>query len=484
VTQDGGASWQNVTPPDVGMWSYISQVEASHFVAGGAYVAVSRNDLDDLKPYIYRTRDYGKTWAMVAGGIGAADYAHSVREDPVRQGLLYAATEGGVYISFDDGERWQPLTLNLPPVRVSDLAVEQGDLVAGTYGRSFWILDDVTPLRQMDAQVAASAAHLFAPRMAVRVRRDENQDTPLPPETPAGQNPPEGAILDYWLAAAPAGEITVGIYDAEGKLVREFSSAAPAAAEPGEPPYVPTYWLARPEPLPKTPGMHRFAWDLRYPDPQYIVGQNPYNYPIAAIAGATPAVPQGPMVLPGKYEARFTAGGQTWRQPLQVTMDPRVNWTRDALERQLRLELGISDALGRNFAAHQQVKALRARLAELAKRPKDDAVAAAAEALDKKVGALEGEPMAILSTPDKADFMALNDAFTSLIQAVDGADLAPTAAQQDSFQRTCEKLNAALAQWQEIKEKDTAALRTLLEQQKLPALPELPQLKTDAACGK
>ncbi|HYX70997.1 MAG TPA: hypothetical protein VE825_17815, partial [Terriglobales bacterium] len=175
VTQDGGATWQNVTPAEVSAWSGIDQVEASHFQAGTAYVAVSRNDLDDLKPYIYRTRDYGKGWQMVAGGIGAADYVHSVREDPVRAGLLYAATEGGVYVSFDDGEHWQSLTLNLPPVRASDLAVEQDDLVASTYGRSFWILDDVTPLRQAEAG-AAGEARLFAPRAAVRVRRDENQD--------------------------------------------------------------------------------------------------------------------------------------------------------------------------------------------------------------------------------------------------------------------------------------------------------------------
>ncbi len=205
LTKDGGVAWQNVTPPGLSEWSAVSIVEASHFQAGSAYAAVNRNNLDDLHPHIFRTRDFGKTWQETVNGIRDGDFVRTVREDPVRRGLLYAGTEQGVYVSFDDGDHWQSLRLNMPVVAIHDLAIEQDDLVAATYGRSFWILDDVTPLRQLDAPgpafSAAPGTMLFAPRTAIRVRRDENQDTPLPPEVPAGKNPPDGAILNYLLPA-------------------------------------------------------------------------------------------------------------------------------------------------------------------------------------------------------------------------------------------------------------------------------------------
>ncbi|HEV1993235.1 MAG TPA: hypothetical protein VGR03_02790, partial [Candidatus Acidoferrum sp.] len=323
LTKDGGVAWQNVTPTGVSEWSTVSIVEASHFDAGTAYAAVNRNSLDDLRPHIFRTRDFGKTWQETVSGIREGDFVRTVREDPVRKGLLYAGTEQGVYVSFDSGDHWQTLRLNMPVVAVHDLAIEQDDLVAATYGRSFWILDDVTPLRQMEARAASSGAYLLAPRTAIRVRRDENQDTPLPPEVPAGKNPPDGAILNYVLPANSAGDIQLEIYDADEKLVRSFSSAS-TPKESEETPFVAEYWIGHPQALSKAAGMHRLVWNLRYADPRAMHPQSPYNYPIAAIVGSTPLPPQGPLALPGKYEVRLKAGGQVVRQALEVKMDPRV----------------------------------------------------------------------------------------------------------------------------------------------------------------
>src|SRR5207249_3401387 len=241
------------------------------------------------------------------------------------------------------------------------------DVIAATYGRSFWILDDVTPLRQADARTASSGAHLFAPRAAIRVRRDENQDTPLPPEIPAGKNPPDGAILNYFLPAKSRADIQLQIYDANGNLVRSFSSAAEAKEpeEPEEAPFVVEYWIGHPHPLSKEAGMHRFVWNLRYPDPPAIHTQSPYNYPIAAIVGSTPLPPEGPLVLPEKYEVRLKVGEQVLLQPLEVKMDPRVHAVRSELQSSLDLQLKISALLGRNYSGFQQVKELSGHLAEL-----------------------------------------------------------------------------------------------------------------------
>jgi hypothetical protein len=482
LTKDAGKSWQNVTPPNVSDWSTVSIVEASHFEVGMAYAAVNRNNHDDLKPHIFRTRDFGQTWQETVRGIREMDFVRTVREDPVRKGLLYAGTEMGVYVSFDEGEDWQSLRLNMPVVAIHDLAIEQDDLVAATYGRSFWILDDVTPLRQMDARAASSVAHLFMPRTAIRVRRDENQDTPLPPEVPAGKNPPDGAILNYFLPANSGGEIQLEIYDAEEKLVRSFSSVA-ALKEPEETPFVAEYWIGHPQALSKAAGMHRFVWNLRYADPQAMHPQSPYNYPIAAIVGSTPLPPQGPLVMSGKYEVRLKAGGQTFRQPLEVKMDPRVVAPRNELQSSLELQLKISALLGKNFEDYQQTKAVRARLAELMKRPKEDPVAVAASALDAKVAAVAGEATPILETPKTASFNAVNDTLTALMALVDGADFAPSEESFAAYRRICKGSSEAVAAWQELKNKDVAALSTLLGKNNLPSMPEVPDLPPDPDCG-
>jgi hypothetical protein len=314
------------------------------------------------------------------------------------------------------------------------------------------------------------------------VRRDENQDTPLPPEVPAGQNPPDGAILHYYLPEAAASDIQLQIYGPAGTLVRTYSSVPIPPEKEKDNPFIAPYWIAHPQPLSREKGMHRFVWDLRYSDPPAIHVQSPYNYPIAAIVGATPLPPQGPLVMPGKYEVRLKIGEQMLRQPLEVKMDPRVSYIRNELESSLDLQLKISAALGRNFAAYQQVKDLRARLSDLKKRPKGDAVATAALSLDAKLAALEGEPTPLLDEPKNVSFSAVNDTLTALMALVDGADFAPSEESFAAYQRTCKALNTTLGMWQETKAKDVVALRAIA-QSNAASLPDYPSESPIDDCG-
>src|SRR5438874_502851 len=482
VTKDGGKTWKNVTPSAITEWSSVSIIEASHFDAGTAYAAVNRNSLDDRRPHIFRTRDFGESWQETVSGIGEKAFARTVREDPVRKGLLYAGTEKGVYVSFDDGDHWQTLRLNMPVVSIHDLAIEQDDLVAATYGRSFWILDDVTPLRQVNASVTSGTPHLFAPRTTVRVRRDENQNTPLPPEVPTGKNPPDGAIIDYYLPPNFSGDVQMEIRDEAGNVIHSYSSAA-IPKEEDELPYVAEYWIAHPQPLSKSPGVHRFVWNLRYADPHAVHVQSPYNYPIAAIVGSTPLPPEGPLVLPGKYEVQLKAGEHTLRQGLEVKQDLRVHTARNELESALDLQLKISAVLDRNDEAYKQVKQLRARLGELMKRPKEDSVAVAAAALDKKVAALEGEATPILETPKGMSLMTVNDSLTALMALVDGADFAPSEESFAAFRRVCRGWKEELGSWQELKNKDVEAFNTVLGKSNLPPVESMPAVVADTPCG-
>ncbi|HEX4628666.1 MAG TPA: glycosyl hydrolase, partial [Gemmatimonadales bacterium] len=308
-TADGGRHWRDVTPPGLLPWSAVNLLEASPFDTAAAYAAVDRHRLDDFAPYVYRTRDSGAHWTRADLGIaGGGAYVQAIRADPVRPGLLYAGTEIGVYVSFDDGDHWQSLQLNLPTASVRDLAVQGRDLVAATHGRSFWILDDLTPLRQLSDSVVRAPAHLFAPAPAIRLRRSVSNDTPLPPEEPHGTNPPAGAVIDYWLQSAASSVVTLEIRDRAGDLVRRFASDERAAppAEPSPPPQFADEWLPRSEPLTTGAGLNRFIWDLRYAPPPVAR----VSYSIAAIAGqGTVAEPQGPLVVPGEYEVRLSVGG-------------------------------------------------------------------------------------------------------------------------------------------------------------------------------
>lgn len=451
LTLDGGKTWRNVTPPAVAAWSKISLIEASHFDSGAAYAAIDRHRLDDYAPYIYRTSDYGKTWAPITAGLAAPAYVHAVREDPARRGLLYAGTETGVYVSFDDGGHWQSLQLNLPRTPVHDLAIEQGDLIAATHGRGFWILDDISPLRQLSPETASSTARLFAPRLAYRIRRSTNTDTPFPPEEPAGRNPPDGAILYYWLGTTPTGPVTLEILDAAGKLVRRYSSAEKPAAADVDKFAVAPYWMQAPQELSAVQGMHRFVWDLHYPSPD----AETHDFPIAAIPHATPEWPRGALALPGRYAVRLTVEGDSQTQPLEVRMDPRVKTPPAGLQAQLALARALGGAMDNSFKALEQVRALRGRLASLKTQEGQGEAGQAVAALDHKLqGLAEGE----------GSLAQLNDQLSAVFEAVESADTAPTATAEQAWTGLQQTLNRRLAAWREIQTSDLPGLNQLLRQ--------------------
>ncbi|MBA3672194.1 MAG: glycoside hydrolase, partial [Gemmatimonadaceae bacterium] len=330
VTVDGGAHWRDVTPPALRdkPWSKISLIEASRFDARTAYAAVNTFRLDDLRPHIYRTRDGGTTWTEIVAGLPNGGIVNVVREDSKRRGLLFAGTERAVYVSLDDGDHWSPLRLNMPATSIRDLVIKDDDIVVGTHGRGFWILDDIAPLRAHGAATVRAPVALVPPSLATRVRWNTNTDTPLPQEEPAGQNPPEGAIIDYRLGA-DASDVTLEILDARGAVVRRFSSRDPA--EPIDTTLnIPLYWIRPAQRLGTTVGYHRFAWDLHATAPRFPST----SYPIAAVYANTVREPRGPWALPGRYTVRLTAGGRTVTQRLVVRMDPRVRTPAAALERQ------------------------------------------------------------------------------------------------------------------------------------------------------
>ena len=320
VTRDGGKNWKDVTPPAMKPWSKVSQLDASHFDDRSVYAAINSLRLDDLKPHIFRTHDNGATWKETVRGLPDGPI-NVVREDPVRKGLLFAGSELAVFVSFNDGDDWQPLRLNMPATSIRDLVIHEEDLVVGTHGRGFWILDDISPLREMSAAIGSADAHLFAPRPTWRFPRDTNSDTPLPPEETAGKNPPDGAILYYYLKSAVAGAMTLDVLDGESKVVAHFSSAD-KAPPPNPQLDVPTYWLRPFQPLATGAGMHRFIWDLHGAAAAGGRGGRGGEPPISAVYMDTP-VNEGPWMPAGKYTVKLTVDGQSYTQGLVVKADPR-----------------------------------------------------------------------------------------------------------------------------------------------------------------
>ena len=320
LTRDGGKNWKDVTPPAMKPWSKVSQLDASHFDDRSVYAAVNSFRLDDLKPHIFRTHDSGATWQEIVRGLPDGPI-NAVREDPVRKGLLFAGSELAVFVSFNDGDDWQPLRLNMPATSIRDLVIHDEDLVVATHGRGFWILDDISPLREMPAAIGSADAYLFAPRSTWRFPRDTNTDTPLPPEEPAGKNPPDGAILYYYLKAPAAGAIELDVLDGASKVVARFSSDDKAPA-PNPSLDVPTYWLRPFQQLANGAGMHRFIWDLHgNPSAGGRAGRGE-ELPISAIYMDTPTS-EGPWMPAGTYTVKLTVNGQSYSQPLVVRPDPR-----------------------------------------------------------------------------------------------------------------------------------------------------------------
>ncbi|HEV8630322.1 MAG TPA: sialidase family protein, partial [Thermoanaerobaculia bacterium] len=445
LTRDGGKSWQDVTPKGLADWSRLAQVEASPGDAATAYLAVDRHRMDDPRPYVYRTHDFGGTWTLAVSGLPDHGSVYVVRQDPVEPRLLYAGTTRGAFVSFDDGDHWQPLQLDLPTSGINDLTVHGSDLIAATQGRGLWVLDDVTPLRWLATHEAATVATLVPPAVAIRWPGNQNRDTPLPPEEPRTPNPPAGAVLDYVLPAA-ARLVTLDVVDSAGKVVHHESSAeAPPRVEAEQ--YFADRWLKAPQPLPSAAGHHRVVWTLRLPRPPAIA----YEYSIAAVPDAdTPALPQGLVALPGSYTVRLTVDGVATTAALQVAMDPRVKTPLADLQAQLALAEELRGTLAAAVALHEEVEAMGKRLAS-PPAPQEKQGKAAESALTEQKAALER----FRSADDPEDIAGT---LSSLATDVESADAAPTQSQRDVLAEYAKRLAAAQAHWQALLGKELAGV--------------------------
>ena len=483
ITRDEGGTWTNVTPPGLAPWSKVTQISASPFDDDTAYVSVSRFRVDDLRPLVFRTHDGGRTWDTITAGIKENEPVNTVRADPVRAGLLFAGTERAVYVSFDDGAHWQPLQLNLPRTSMRDLWIKDDDLIVATHGRSFWVLDDISPLRQLTEEVARSRAHLFAPAAAHRIQRSTYTDTPYPPDEPMAANPPDGAVIDYFLGHDSSGPVTLEILDTTGSLVRRYRNddVPEPSAEELRRQLVPPYWV-RPSRNPGTvAGLNRFVWDLRYAPPF----SHTHGYPISAAPHDTPRGPQGVLALPGPYTVRLTAGGTTLSAPLTVVLDPRVKTTTEALQRQFDLQTRLSSLLNDSSAALRQARSLREQLLALEGRAKG-ATAAAVRAVEKDVSELL-EPKAPVPTPSTAagNLRDVADRILALYGSVGQADADPTAAQASAATALSQSLPGLVGQWRSIVGQRVPALNQRLKEARLPSLdPEAPPSRKEEGADR
>jgi photosystem II stability/assembly factor-like uncharacterized protein len=465
-TRDGGRKWNDITPKELTPWSKVTQIVASHFDDDSAYASVSRFRINDEQPYIYRTHDGGKTWKLITTGLPEIGPVDTVREDPVRKGLLFAGTENSVWVSFDDGDHWQSLQLNLPHTSMRDLWIHESDLIVATHGRSFWILDDISPLREAAASLAASDAHLFTPAPAYRVQRDTYTDTPLPPDEPAADNPPDGAIVDYYLAHASSTPVTIEILDEHGRLVRKFSSTDKPGATEAElkKQLIPLYWLRPFRSLSTEAGMHRWVWDLHYATPD----STRHDYPISAIPGDTPRYPLGPTALPGSYTARLTANGKSYTAPFTVKMDPRVKITAAGLDQKFHLETRLASLLSQTSKAVMQAGSIREPLQKLTERA-TGAAKDSVQAFQDKLTAVLGAPAGFFAPPSaEATLARANGQVTVLYGQVWQADAEPTAAQSEAVTAAEHDAVDVMKRWDTLKTADLSALNTTLRDAKLP----------------
>ncbi len=460
VTRDAGKSWNNVTPPGLTAWSKVSIMDAGRFDADTAYAAINRIRLDDMRPHIYRTHDGGKTWQEIVRGLPDDAPINVIREDSARKGLLFAGTERAVFVSFNDGDDWHPLRLNMPATSIRDLVVHHDDVVVGTHGRSFWILDDITPLRQIDAKTAATEAILFKPQLAYRVRWNTNTDTPLPPEEPGGQNPPDGAIITYFLRDA-AGPVTLEILNGRGNLVRRYSSTDKPESVDAKSLSIPTFWIRPPQNLSSAAGSHRFIWDLHYPPPP-----GPRRYPMTAVYQDTPSTPVGPWVMPGEYTVRLTVAGKSQDQPLVVKMDPRVKLPPAALRQHFELSMQCYTGAQKARETLAAVGRFRSELADRQARTKDKSLIESLTAIDKKVAAMEGNERRrgqrfapASATPSLAGLAGELQRLMGLLQE---ADATPTSQALTACVGTRRKLDDLLKRWNEIREADLKKLNERL----------------------
>jgi photosystem II stability/assembly factor-like uncharacterized protein len=447
LTRDGGAHWQKVTPPGVDKPSEILYVEPSHFDAAEAFLTVGTSR-QAVPPQILRTRDFGATWQSIVNGLPTDESVLVVREDPVRKGLLFAGTASTVYVSFDDGDHWHPLTLNLPAASVTDIDVHGDDLAISTYGRGLWILDDIAPIRGLTQEMLAAPVRLMPPVTAMRVRWDNWEDTPLPIETSSAKNPPDGVLIDYYLKTAHPGAAEITIRDASGNVVRRYTGNMSEPKLP--PPNVPEYWFEKSESVDGSAGLHRFVWDLRYDSPKAlpasyygpILEYTEYTLADHAIPHETPRQqPQGPLVVPGSYTVELTVDGQTYRQPLTVKLDPRVHAPEEDLEVQVAQARHIASGMNASYDEYKKLEALAEALEERKKKEKTEAETTD---LDKQIKAVaEG-------THELPGLGPVNRDLGRLLFGIESADQRPSAPQLQAVEEECSALNKALALWKEL----------------------------------
>jgi photosystem II stability/assembly factor-like uncharacterized protein len=474
LTRDGGKKWNDITPPELTPWSKVTQISSSHFDDDSAYASVSRFRINDEQPYIYRTHDAGKTWKLITAGLPDFGPVDTVREDPVRKGLLFAGTENSVWVSFDDGDHWQSLQLNLPHTSMRDLWIHDNDLIVGTHGRSFWILDDIAPLREAAASLATTGAHLFTPAPSYRVQRDTYTDTPLPPDEPAAANPPDGAVIDYYLAHASPAPVSLEILDARGHVVRKFSSTdQPDVTEADlKKQLIPLYWLRPFRSLSSEAGMHRWVWDLHYPTPD----STRHDYPISAIPGDTPRYPLGPTALPGSYTARLTANGKSYAATFTVKMDPRVEISEASLEKKFQLETRLASLLSQTSRAVSQAGSLRDPLQKLSEQA-SGAIRDSVQAFQNKLAAVVGASSGFSAPPsDEPTLARVNGQVAGLYSPVWQVDAAPTVAQSEAVTAIEHDASDLLERWHALKTSDLPALNRALLGANLPEV----RIQTDA----
>jgi photosystem II stability/assembly factor-like uncharacterized protein len=471
VTPNEGKEWRNVTPPQLSAWSKVTQIEASHFDAQVAYASVSRFRLDDLQPYLYRTRDGGRSWQSIASGLPSDAPVNAVREDPARRGLLFAATEKAVWMSLDEGAHWRSLQLNLPHTSMRDLVIHDQDLIVATHGRSFWILDDIGPVREFAGNGAHQLPTLLKPSAAVRARRSTGTDTPIPPDEPAGRNPPDGAVIDYFLPQAANGAVTIEVLDSHGSVVRRAASTDPVGFtnEERARELIPSYWIRQPQALAKGAGMHRFVWDLHYSAPRAAKR----SFPISAVPFDTPQEPLGPLAIPGTYRVRLQVGARRSEESLTVLPDPRVSIAQQDYVAQFALARDLAEALDASTKRLLQAKSLRSQL-KMLESGHGEPIAAGAKALDEQLEALlQSGAGAATSAQDSGAHRGLeriNGEIASLYEQVIAADAAPTQAQLSAAQNLSKDWQALAASSERIWREQLSSLNQALSGARLPPL--------------